>query len=633
MRHPSRSHTLVTAGVLLWVLSLCFSLTALAVGSAPAVEGVSPRFRFSVDESNVTGLKGTSGELLTVCRNAELSLGESLTLSGWLSTERGVSAYRFMWLPAGGGQAVWQDIPAEQMEITSRKDLAGAGIPYASGHGTAGYRLTVPTPTGLADGYYDVYLRALDGDGAPCDFLALIHLRYGNADTDDGTARTVNWDRLAAEVQADPTVLQNGAEVRAEGLYLPSGGWARLGELSLGGYESVEVEYRTVSGKPLSVTERHAVLGLKRRDVYPFVVAGQEGYQLTDTLAYALPRDASGTLSLDLTARTESGAVWLTGSFSEPILVTGITFYRNGGGTDRVAARLYLSEVLYPTYFTGQNAVDLAGVKDPVLGDVLRMEVSEDTNDPYVHFHAEQVLETADIRLSADNYKYMVVWARALPHNHGQRMTFYLCAGTITGATEACTHTFTTVTDGQWHAYLLDLSQNANWKGVIHGWRFDIISGNCRAGDAVEFASVQFFRTLDAATTAARAPLTELTPYQTSDPAVYADLVEEQDGAQTLDPAETYLVTEPETPPDTEPPETESGTDTEAEPSPETQAETPPTAQAGSETPLDTSSKDPVEETAPASKGGCGSVLPMVTLLLLPTSAYALCRRRASSRA
>ncbi len=587
MDQPSVMHRACALFLVLLLAGLLFA----AASSAAPVENPrpsSPPFAFSVDQCSVAEGQGASGGLLSIRRNAALPRGETLTLSGWLTTEKGVSGYQFMWVPSGGGMsggavggAAWQTVP--EADIFARPDLTAAQIPYSGGHSTAGFNLVIPTPAELADGYYDVFLRAKDSAGNPCDFLAFVHLRYGNADGDDGITRRINFDRLAAEAAETPDVFRGGAALADNGILLPPNGRVRLGELDATAYESVSITYRTVSGKPLSADPRAAILGLASSGVTAFGQAG-EPYNMTYALAYGFLTTAEDWLTLDLEAVHGTGEVWLTGHLSEAVLITSIEFTYMGNGSDRVAARIHLSEDLLPARFSGPNKVTLSGVRDPLLGDVLRIEVSEDTNDPFVHFHAEQVLDEADISLSADVYRYMVVLARAMPQNSRPHICFYLCAGTITNATEACTYAWTLQTDGEWHYYLLDLTEKDTWRGMIHGWRFDIISGECHAGDAVEFASVQFFRTPEAATAAAVRPVSEAPVYNRGEPAVYLDMVEEQGSGETLNPADTYIETKPETEPE---PETLGGTESEVQSEPETEADTTPPPETDAQTDVD----------------------------------------------
>jgi hypothetical protein len=171
---------------------------------------------------------------------------------------------------------------------------------------------------------------------------------------------------------------------------------------------------------------------------------------------------------------------------------------------------------------------------------------------------------------------------RADPAINSDRMNLYLCSGSIVGATEDCNQGVTLQRDGKWHYLPVDLSQKANWGGIIHGWRFDYVSGDSDPGDGVEFASVQFFRTGKAAyELAGQDPLSK-TPYKTGDPIVIRDMREEQnteDNDFVLDPADTYEVTEAPTDPPAEPStDPEEGTnpdpiptDTEADTTPDTE--------------------------------------------------------------
>ena len=141
----------------------------------------------------------------------------------------------------------------------------------------------------------------------------------------------------------------------------------------------------------------------------------------------------------------------------------------------------------------------------------------------------------------------MVVLARAASHNAMNRMVLYLCAGTIMGATEDCTCGVELVSDGQWHYYLIDLTDTPTWNGTVHSWRFDVLNGPCAEGDYVDIATVQFFRTSAAAQKAAAASTAVCeTPYAKGQPAVYADMLAMARSRQQVDAAMEPKEEEPE---------------------------------------------------------------------------------------
>ena len=194
-------------------------------------------------------------------------------------------------------------------------------------------------------------------------------------------------------------------------------------------------------------------------------------------------------------------------------------------------------------------------------------------------------------------------------------MNLYLCSGMITGATEACNQGTSLYRDGKWHYLLVDLSQKENWSGIINGWRFDYISGDSDVGDAVEFASVQFFRTFEAALEVASEDPKSREPYHIGDPVVERDMREELGADEpdyVISPEDSFVVTEPE-------PETETPTEPETEPGTslpeETEAlpETETTAEPETIAPTTTS---PAETTAPVSKGCSSAVLPVAPFLM-----------------
>ena len=561
--------TLLAAGLL--------AVPSFAVYAAPDDGGRVP-YRFHFETLHTTS---AGGDVIQVVRNLELGLGQSLEAAGWMATAEGVSAYQYLWLPAGGGFGEW--ITVENPHITNRPDLTATGIEYPSGHGTAGFTLSITPPADTPEGCYDIYIRALDGMGIPCDLAALLNLRYGNPDEITEASHRISFPRIQREGEAS---LFGGATVTEEAIILPPDGGVRLGNFNLAGYEAVKITYEITNPDAPGKTP---VLGLKSDGKYSYG-KGDEGYNMTHDLAYSMIAADQNELVLDLTGCDEYGEVWLTGHLNCDVRITQVSFVCSGYGTDRVAAKIYLSNDLVSRYFGGNNRTDLVDVTDPVLGDVLRMEVREETNDPYAFFIAGGLLKDHDIVLDADEYKYMVFLYRASSANNTTRMNLYLCAGNITGATEACNQGVTLQNDGKWHYLYVDLTQRANWEGIINGWRFDYISGDSDAGDYVDFASVQFFRTGEAALAAAKQDPAKGEAYHVGDTPVFKDMSEEQGqenagGNLNVDPADTYEVTEPPAEPPAEPdtaPPTDPMDETDPPtPTPEDTTDAPPTAPKG----------------------------------------------------
>lgn len=573
---------LLTAVLLSAVLLGAFSVSMTA-GAAPDNGGRVP-YQYAIDD--VLSVS-RSDSRIAVLRDLRLDLGQPLTMKGWLATDEGVSAYQYLWLPAGGGSGEWTVVT--DASITSRPDLAAAGIPYPSGHATAGFSLTIQPPD-LPEGCYDVYVRALDGMGVPCDLVALLNLRYGQPDLITASAHTVSIPRVMREGE---DALFGGATVTEEALILPPDGGVRLGELNLAAFEELKITYEVTDPAAAGKTP---VLGLKSAGEYSYG-KGDEAYNVTHSLAYTPIHTERSEVVVDLRECNANGEVWLTGHLNGEIRITELKFVCNGYAADRVAALIRLNADLAKPYFTQLNQTELKGITDPVLGDVLRMEVRDDTNDPYAFFNAGGLLKDHDIVLDADEYTYMVLLYRASPDNNGDRMNLYLCSGAITGATEDCNHGVSLKRDGGWHYLLVDLTQRENWEGVINGWRFDYVSAASDAGDYVDFASVQFFRTYEAAQTAASRDPAKTEAFHMGDTPVIRDMCEEQgqgsDAPLTIDPADTYEVTEPPTEPPTDPSE-----------------ETDPDV---SSTPADTTAPPPAE-TNQAGKG-CRSALSLSPLL------------------
>lgn len=572
---------------------------SMTVSAAPDEGGRVP-YRFHLETLHTTS---AGGSMIQVVRNLELERGQSLEAAGWMATAEGVSAYQYLWLPAGGGVGEW--ITVKNPHITHRHDLTAAGIEYPSGHSTAGFTLSITPPENTPEGYYDIYIRALDGMGIPCDLAALLNLRYGEPDLLSESGQTISIPRLEREGE---TSLQGGAAVDGGQLRIPPDGRVKLGTLNLASFDAVKITYFFPNANDVK-GDKTSILGLKSAGTYSYG-KGSESYNTTDALLYAPLTKRSGELTLKLDTCDENGEIWLTGHLNGDILISHIELVAKGYTTDRVAAHINLSGDL-ATYFGGFNRTAATTVTHPALGDVLRLEVTEETNDPYAFFRVGDLLRDNDILLDADEYKYLVLLYRADPAINSDRMNLYLCSGPIIGATEDCNQGAALLRDGKWHYLLVDLSQKANWGGIIHGWRFDYVSGDSDPGDGVEFASVQFFRTAKAAyEVAGQDPLSK-TPYKTGDPILIRDMREEQnaeDNEFTLDPADTYEITEAPTEAPTEPPTDPIPSDT---------------ADSGGETSV-TSDEAP---TAPPKKG-CASSVTSLSILLASLAAPLMIQKK-----
>ncbi len=596
-------------------LAVLLAVVVLAVGlcvipdfsvSASPDEGGRVPYTFHFETLHTASAYGS---IISVLRDMELALDQPIEAVGWLATDEGVSAYQYLWLPMGGSTAEW--ITVENASIQPRDDLAAAGVGYVSGHATAGFKFSIAPPDGTPEGYYDVYIRALDGMGTPCDLAAILNLRYGEPDPVSDEGQTISIPRIEREGGAS---LFGGAYIEDGAICLPPDGGIRLGELNLAAFETVKITYTTP--EPENVEgERIPILGLKSAGQYSYG-KGEEAYNTTHSLAYAPLQEGAGELSMDLSACGHDGEVWLTGHLGGEIRITEIRFVAVGYSGDRVAARINFSKELVSAYFSGYNHTAAKGITDPTMGEVLRLEVQDATGDPFVYFRAGDLLRAHDIALDADEYKYMVFLYRADPANNHDRMNLYLCAGRITAATEECNQGVSLKKDGKWHYLLVDLTQRANWEGIINGWRFDYISAESDPGDGVEFASVQFFRTAEAAQRAASADPAAREPYFAGDPIVIRDMSEEESTSDRdfiLNPEDTYEVTEPESDPVTEP-ETPPQSQTTA-PLPDTQAP-------------DSDAIDSIGSEPSTPGRGCASVLTSLTPILLSSAALPLLARR-----
>lgn len=589
MHHPVKTYLAVCLAVVTVVLGL-FAGLPLNASAQPDSGGRVP-YIFSFDTLHTAA---GSASMIRVFRDMSLELGASMEAAGWLATPEGVTCYEYAWIPAGGGFITW--MPVSDPYICARPDLVPAGIPHASGHSTAGFSFTLTPPEGTPEGYYDVYIRALDGMGVACDMAAILNLKYGDPDEMRDSGLLISLPRIVREGE---DALFGEAKVTDGNIVLPPDGGVRLGNIPLSAYETLRITYRLTD--TTESDDRTPVLGLKSSGRYSYG-KDDEKYNVTDSLAFAALPTTADVMEIDLTDCLYNGEVWLTGHLDRKVVISSLEFISMDYGGDRVAAKIHLSENVM-SYLGNNNHTDVIPVQDPQLGDVLRMQVRDETNDPYVYFSAGLLLREHDLAIDAGEYKYIVLLARAPSTNPYDTMVFYLCAGSIASATEACTARFDLKRDDQWHYYVVDLSSTENWTGLINGMRFDFLSGDLQGGEAVEFASMQFFRTREAAMAAAAQ--TPSAYDKAVDPMVIPDMVEEEGMGNSVfvpAPEDTYAVTEPETEPSTEPP-----TSTEDDPA---------TDPAGTTSSPDSHDPAGTDSTTSLPSGkGCRSALPAISVL------------------
>lgn len=90
-------------------------------------------------------------------------IGQKLTFSGWLATEKGVTGYQYQ---LGGNSPT----NCTSYSISPNSGLAAANIPYVSGHSTASFSITIDT-SAWTEGTSSLTLYAIDGDGNSIAFL------------------------------------------------------------------------------------------------------------------------------------------------------------------------------------------------------------------------------------------------------------------------------------------------------------------------------------------------------------------------------------------------------------------------------------------------------------------------------
>ncbi|MBE7065864.1 MAG: LamG domain-containing protein [Ruminococcaceae bacterium] len=103
-------------------------------------------------------------------------VADKLVLTGWNATANGIDHYEYSF-----DRLNFTKI--EDAVISDRPDLAGADVPYPTGHSTAGCVITIPASAFGTDGTYNLTVRAVDKQGNYYDIFTSVI----NADVPEGT--------------------------------------------------------------------------------------------------------------------------------------------------------------------------------------------------------------------------------------------------------------------------------------------------------------------------------------------------------------------------------------------------------------------------------------------------------------
>ena len=181
-----------------------------------------------------------------------------------------------------------------------------------------GFSFTLTPPEGTPEGYYDVYVRALDGMGVACDMAAILHLKYGTPDEIRDSGRLISFPRIMKE---GASALFGDAQITDDNIILPPDGGVRLGNIPLSAYEKLRITY-TLTDTTES-DDRTPVLGLKSSGRYSFGKDGEK-YNVTDSLAFAALSTTANAVEIDLTDCLYNGEVWLTGHLDRKVVITSL---------------------------------------------------------------------------------------------------------------------------------------------------------------------------------------------------------------------------------------------------------------------------------------------------------------------
>lgn len=146
----------------------------------------------------------------------------------------------------------------------------------------------------------------------------------------------------------------------------------------------------------------------------------------------------------------------------------------------------YLCGELMNDFMGGHNAVSTA--YDAEQGGMV-VTLTQNSGDPYA-----AVDLTSLSQVSADDYKYIVLRAKTSKPGSVRSAIFYAC-GSVMGAVGGQTVWYTVTGGDVWDYYIIDMSKQPGWSGLINNLRLDIVDGNANQGDTMTFSMIAFAKT------------------------------------------------------------------------------------------------------------------------------------------
>ncbi|MBR6594503.1 MAG: phosphodiester glycosidase family protein [Clostridia bacterium] len=120
---------------------------------------------------------------------------------------------------------------------------------------------------------------------------------------------------------------------------------------------------------------------------------------------------------------------------------------------------------------------------------------ADTTNDPYVDYSIGGSYK----KLSANEYKYIVMKYKTSENVTTPQTELFLCAGQIPSATGGKSIRFDHGKAGEWHTQIVDLTEIDYWKDTIYGFRIDFFAGNANAGEYMDIEYIAFAKTAEEA--------------------------------------------------------------------------------------------------------------------------------------
>ena len=167
------------------------------------------------------------------------------------------------------------------------------------------------------------------------------------------------------------------------------------------------------------------------------------------------------------------------------------------GPLDYIEYPLFDYSDISPVYICGELMAEFMGGHNAVTTEYnadeggMVVKLGTNSNDPYAALDM-----TSLSRISADEYKYIVLRAKTNKNATSVNSAIFYACGSVAGAVGGQTVWFNIKGGDEYNYYVINMTGQPGWAGNINNLRFDIFDGPmCRSGDSVTYSMIAFAKT------------------------------------------------------------------------------------------------------------------------------------------